>query len=243
MGAGAHFFNDFAIQGHDAVGQDGGAGDARFPGGIFEAFFLTAAARKLIGNVLLLRIQHVDGKALAFVNAGAGIGRSIDAYQYLRRVGRNTGKRGDGHALHAVFFDTVTIGAVSGKVSRIQMRATTIIDGDQKELIVPNKTFITTQLVNWTLSDAITRIVIPVKIAYGSDVKLAHKVMMDTVRSTPLVLAEPEPSVLFVGFGDKALEFSIRIFVAALPDRMPATHDLHVRLEQALRENNIEIPH
>lgn len=139
--------------------------------------------------------------------------------------------------------DTVTIGAVSGKVSRIQMRATTIIDGDQKELIVPNKTFITTQLVNWTLSDAITRIVIPVKIAYGSDVKLAHKVMMDTVRSTPLVLAEPEPSVLFVGFGDKALEFSIRIFVAALPDRMPATHDLHVRLEQALRENNIEIPH
>lgn len=139
--------------------------------------------------------------------------------------------------------DTVTIGTVSGKVSRIQMRATTIIDGDQKELVVPNKTFITSQLVNWTLSDAITRIVIPVGIAYGSDIKLAHKVMMDTVRSTPLVLADPEPSVLFIGFGDKALDFSIRIFVAALPDRMPATHDLHVRLEQALRENNIEIPH
>jgi potassium efflux system protein len=138
--------------------------------------------------------------------------------------------------------DTVTIGNVSGKVSRIQMRATTIIDGDQKELIVPNKTFITSQLVNWTLSDAITRVVIPVGIAYGSDVKLAHKIMLDTVRSTPLVLADPEPSVLFVGFGESAMDFSIRIFVAELADRLPVTHDLHVRLEQALREHNIEIP-
>ncbi|WP_326498411.1 mechanosensitive ion channel domain-containing protein [Methylobacter sp. YRD-M1] len=138
--------------------------------------------------------------------------------------------------------DTVTIGDVSGKVSRIQMRATTIIDWDQKELIVPNKTFITNQLVNWTLSDATTRVVIPVSIAYGSDVALAHKVMMDTVRSIPLVLADPEPSVLFVGFGESSLDFSIRIFVSELSDRMPVTHDLHVRLEKAFREHNIEIP-
>jgi len=138
--------------------------------------------------------------------------------------------------------DTVTIGDVSGKVSRIQMRATTLIDWDQKELIVPNKTFITSQLVNWTLSDAITRVVIPVGIAYGSDVKHAHKIMIETVKSTPLVLSEPEPSVLFVGFGESSLNFSIRIYVSELGNRLPATHDLHFRLEQAFRENKIEIP-
>ncbi len=138
--------------------------------------------------------------------------------------------------------DTVTIDNVSGKVSRIQMRATTLIDWDQKELIIPNKTFITSQLVNWTLSDAITRVVIPVGIAYGSDVELAHKVMLDTVRSTPLVLAEPEPSVLMVGFGDSSLDFSIRIFVSELPNRLPVAHDLHIRLERALREHKIVIP-
>ncbi|HHA19753.1 MAG TPA: mechanosensitive ion channel, partial [Methylophaga sp.] len=55
--------------------------------------------------------------------------------------------------------DTVTIGDVSGKVCRIQMRATTITDWDQKELVVPNKTFITEKLVNWTLTDTITRMV------------------------------------------------------------------------------------
>jgi len=138
--------------------------------------------------------------------------------------------------------DTVTIGSVTGKVSRIQMRATTLIDMDQKDLIVPNKTFITSQLINWTLSDAITRVVIPVSIAYGSDVELAYKVMMDTVNATPLVLADPEPSVVLVGFGDSSLNFSIRVFVSELFNRLPVTHDLHIRLERALREHNIEIP-
>ena len=138
--------------------------------------------------------------------------------------------------------DTITIGNVSGKVSRIQMRATTLIDWDQKDLIVPNKTFITSQLVNWTLTDTITRVVIPIRIAYGSDIELALKVMIDTVQSTPLILAEPAPSVLMESFGDNSLNFSIRIFVSELSNRLQATHNLNIRLEKALREHNIEIP-
>ena len=138
--------------------------------------------------------------------------------------------------------DTVTIGTVTGKVSRIQMRATTLIDWDQKEHIVPNKTFITSQLVNWTLTNTITRIEITVGIAYGSDIELAHKVMLDTVLSMPLILSEPEPGVWLVGFGDNALTFSIRIFVSELADRLPVSHELYMRLEKALREHKIVIP-
>ena len=138
--------------------------------------------------------------------------------------------------------DVVTIDSITGKVSRIEMRATTLIDFDQKDLIVPNKTFITSQLVNWTLSDAITRIVIPVGIAYDSNVELAHQVMIDTVRATPLVLSEPEPGVVFVGFGESSLDFSIRIYVNELKNRLPVSHDLLMRLEKALREHHIEIP-
>jgi potassium efflux system protein len=138
--------------------------------------------------------------------------------------------------------DIVTIGNVSGKVSRIHMRATTLIDFDQKELIVPNKTFITTQLVNWTLSDAITRVVISVGIPYGSDIELAHKVMLEAVYATPLVLKEPEPSVMLVEFADSALTFSVRVFVSETANRMPVTHELHIRLARALSEHNIEIP-
>ena len=137
--------------------------------------------------------------------------------------------------------DTVTIGDISGKVSQIQMRATHIVDADEKELIVPNKSFITDKLVNWALSSQITGLVIPLGISYGSDVDFAHKVISDTVLSTPCVLAEPKPSVYFVKFGESALEFSIRVYVSELSHRMPVTHDLHLRLYKALIEHNIEI--
>ena len=138
--------------------------------------------------------------------------------------------------------DTVTVGDITGKVSRIQMRATRIIDWDQKELVIPNKTFITGQLINWTLSNPVTRLVIPVGIAYGSDIELAYKVITDTVRSTPLVLSDPEPCVYFIGFGDSSLDFSIRVYVDELNKRLPLTHDLHVRINKVLREHHIEIP-
>ena len=138
--------------------------------------------------------------------------------------------------------DTVTIGDITGNVTRIQMRATTLIDADQKEHVVPNKTFITSQLVNWSLSDPITRVVVPVSIAYGTDVEFVHKLLLETAWSTPLVLHHPEPTVFFVGFGDNALLFSIRVFVSDVINRYPVTHNLHVRLEEALRVNKIEIP-
>jgi potassium efflux system protein len=138
--------------------------------------------------------------------------------------------------------DTVTIGEVTGKVSRIQMRATTLTDWDQKELIVPNKTFITNQLVNWTLSSAVTRITIPVGVAYGSKPEFVHKIIINTVQSTPLVLADPAPSVLCLGFGDSSINFTIYVFVSELADRLPVTHDLHMRIENAFRQHDISIP-
>jgi potassium efflux system protein len=138
--------------------------------------------------------------------------------------------------------DTVTVGQLSGTVSRVRIRATTITDWDRKEIIVPNKAFITEQVVNWTLSDPITRVVIPVGISYGSDVELAHSVMADTLASLPLVLDEPPPKVSFVGFGDSSLDFKLHVFSKQLTDRLPLTHAVHDAILKALRENGIEIP-
>lgn len=139
--------------------------------------------------------------------------------------------------------DTVTVGDVTGAVSRIRIRSTTITDGDRRELVVPNKTFITDRVINWTLSDRITRLVLKVGIGHGSDVALGHKVILDVVRSSPMVLQDPEPNVSFVGFGENALNFEIYAFVAELGQRLPLTHQLHVGIHEALREHNIEIPY
>ena len=138
--------------------------------------------------------------------------------------------------------DTVTVGEITGTVSKVRIRATTIRDWDRKEILVPNKSFITEQVVNWTLSDPITRIVIPVGISYGSDVKRAHKVMEDALRAQPLILDEPEPRAYFMGFGDSSLDFKLYIFSRELGDRFPIMHAVHEDILQALRDNDIEIP-
>ncbi len=138
--------------------------------------------------------------------------------------------------------DTVTIGDISGTVTRIRMRATTITDWDNKELVVPNKSFIVDPLINWTLSDQITRVVIKLGIAYGSDTERAHAVMSEVVNSHPEVMHEPNPTVFFIGFGESSLDFEIRIFVKERLLRMPLTHDLHMGLEKALTKAGIEIP-
>lgn len=138
--------------------------------------------------------------------------------------------------------DTVTVGQLTGTVSRIRIRATTITDWDRKEIIVPNKSFITEQVINWTLTDPITRIVIPVGVSYGSDVAEVHRVMEETLPNVPFVLDEPAPKVYFSGFGDSSLDFRLHVYLRQLADRMPLVHEVHNAIFKALRENGIEIP-
>ena len=138
--------------------------------------------------------------------------------------------------------DTVTVGGVSGTVSRIRIRATTILDWDRKELIIPNKSFVTDPVVNWTLSDLTTRVVIPIGIAYGADPQQALTVMEAIIRENPLILKDPPPTVLFIGFGDSSLNFEMRVFAKNVGDSLVVRHQLHLALERALREAGIEIP-
>ncbi len=138
--------------------------------------------------------------------------------------------------------DVVTIDGLSGSVARIRIRATTIVDWDNRELIVPNQKLITESLINWTLSEQATRVTFAVGIAYGSDAEKAHQIMMDVVKASPLVLDEPESSVFFTGFGESSLDFQVRVFVKDLANRLPLKHELHINLEKSLRENGIEIP-
>jgi len=137
--------------------------------------------------------------------------------------------------------DVVTIGDQTGRVTRIQIRATTVTDWDRRELIVPNKEFITGKLINWSLSDPITRVVIPVGVAYGSDTQETEKLLLKIARENLMVLSQPEPSALFLGFGDNSLNFELRVFVRGLDNRLPVTHHLHVAIEREFRKAGINI--
>lgn len=137
--------------------------------------------------------------------------------------------------------DVVTIGESTGTVTRIQIRATTIRDWDGKELLVPNKEFITGRLLNWTLSDTNNRIVIDVGIAYGSDVAAAMKILEDVVTLHPAILDEPRPNILFTQFGDNALLLSARCFLADLDDRLRRVSELNQQIYTAFNEAGIVI--
>jgi len=137
--------------------------------------------------------------------------------------------------------DTVTVDDVSGTVARIRIRATSILDWNRKELIVPNKSFITGKLVNWSLSDPISRYIIKVGIAYGSDVELAEKILQQVIKENPLVLKEPKPSVYFLGFGASSLEFELRIFIISIDHWLPTRHDLHKAIDREFRKAGIVI--
>jgi potassium efflux system protein len=123
--------------------------------------------------------------------------------------------------------DVVTVGETDGVVTRIRIRATTIKNWENQELLVPNKEFITGRLLNWSLSDQTTRIKVAVGVAYGSDVQKAMQLMDQAARENPKVLADPSPSVIFVAFGDNALNLVLRCFVGSQNDRMPTITELH----------------
>jgi potassium efflux system protein len=137
--------------------------------------------------------------------------------------------------------DLVTVGNTDGFVTRIQIRATTIRDWDNKELLVPNKEFITGRLLNWSLSDQVTRIVITVGVAYGSDVDKAHELMLEAAREHQRVLDDPAPSVTFTSFGDNSLVLSLRVFVDAIDYRIPTMTELHKAINRKFNEAGIVI--
>jgi potassium-dependent mechanosensitive channel len=137
--------------------------------------------------------------------------------------------------------DTVTVGDVTGVVSRIRMRATTIVDGDRKELIVPNKEFITARLVNWTLSDSVIRLVIPLGITYGSDPQQAQRLLLRLAGEQHTVLKNPPAKAVFIGFGEKTLNFELRVFVGNVESLMPTRHQLNMAIERAFRAAGIDI--
>lgn len=137
--------------------------------------------------------------------------------------------------------DVVTIGDVSGSVSRIQIRATTLTDWDRKEYIVPNKEFVTGRLLNWTLSDTVNRVVILVGVAYGSDTNQARSLLLEVAGQHPDVMDDPGPIATFEGFGDSTLNLVLRCYLPNLDKRLATISELHEAIDSAFKQADIEI--
>ena len=137
--------------------------------------------------------------------------------------------------------DIITIGDTSGKVLRIQMRATTILDWDKKELVVPNKEFATGRLLNWTLTDTVNRLVFDVGVSYKSDPEQVRELLLKIAAEHPKVVESPKPICIFKNFGASSLEFSLRVYLESMKGRLDVIHEMHANIHKAFREAGIEI--
>lgn len=137
--------------------------------------------------------------------------------------------------------DVVTVGEVSGAVTKIEMRATTIRQFNSRELVVPNKEFITGQLVNWTLSDELLRFDVVVGVAYGSDTQKVSDLLSKVAHDNERVLDSPAPQILFSSFGASTLDFTLRAFISGVADLVPTQSELHFEIDRAFRAAGVEI--
>ncbi|WP_299335854.1 mechanosensitive ion channel domain-containing protein [uncultured Psychroserpens sp.] len=138
--------------------------------------------------------------------------------------------------------DIIEIEGKVGRVEEIKLRTTRAVTIDNKVLVIPNHLYLTNSLYNWTQNGSLTRESVEVGVAYGSDVQLVKRLLLQAASTHPDVISEPEPSVIFTNFGDSSLNFKL---VFTLADSFKAQFpksDIRFEIDKLFREHNVTIP-
>jgi potassium efflux system protein len=138
--------------------------------------------------------------------------------------------------------DIVTVSGMTGKVERINIRATTITNGDNQSIIVPNRAFITSDLVNWTLQDKVVRIAVRVRVAHGTDPDRVSELLLGVARDDADVLRNPVPASFMEDFSDSALNFVLYAHVPEPSLAARVRHRLFAQIQRKFNAEGIEIP-
>ncbi len=137
--------------------------------------------------------------------------------------------------------DTITLGELNGEVTRIRIRSTTVTDWDNKEIIIPNKMLMGEKLINWSLSNPIVRIILTFYVAHDTDPKLVHRLLHQAAEENGNVVEPPRTLVLFMEYGDSALQYELRAHVSHVDNRLPVRDQLNARIQELFRENGVTI--
>lgn len=138
--------------------------------------------------------------------------------------------------------DIIELDGKIGRVVEIKLRTTRAVTVSNKVLVIPNHKYLTSILFNWTENGILTRESVDVGVAYGSDVELVRKLLLQAADEHPKVLKDPPPNVLFMDFGDSSLDFRL---IFTVNDSFRANlqkSDLRFRINELFKEHNITIP-
>jgi small-conductance mechanosensitive channel len=129
-----------------------------------------------------------------------------------------------------------------GKVIKINLRTSILITRDEIEIIIPNSKFTSDSIINWTHNSIKTRFFVNVGVAYGSDVRLVEKILIDVANNHNKVSKKPTPTAQFMDFGDSSLDFRLIFYSEETFRIAKIKSDLRFEIDKAFRENNVTIP-
>ncbi|MBE8596507.1 miniconductance mechanosensitive channel MscM [Xenorhabdus sp. BG5] len=209
------------------------------PGTGYAITTLTKYSITLIGGLVGFSLVGIEWSKIQWLIAAMGVGLGFGLQEIFTNIISGL----------IILFekpirigDTVTIRGLTGSITKINTRATTLSDWDKKEIIVPNKAFITEQFINWSLSDTITRIVLTIPVPTDVDSANATDILMSAAKSSPFILDNPMPEVYLVDLQQGIQIYELRAYAAEMGHRMPARHEVHQHILQEFRKHDITLP-
>ncbi|MCP9887618.1 mechanosensitive ion channel [Cyanobium sp. ATX 6A2] len=208
-------------------------------GGQEAVAFLTRYGLLFVGALVLLQLWGLDLSSLTLFASVLGVGVGLG----FQTISKNLLS-----GMVIIFErpiqvgDFVEIGDLQGTVQKLGLRSTVVETLDRIAIIVPNSEFLDSRVVNWSHGSPVSRLRLPVGVAYGSDTNAVREVLLDACVGQPSVLSEPPPRVFFSGFGDSALDFTLLVWIREPMRQYQITSDLNFRIEALLRERGITVP-
>ena len=200
---------------------------------------LTQYVLTFLGLIVLLQIWGLDVRSLAILASVLGVGIGFGVQNITNNLISGliiTLER------PIQVGDFVKVGDLVGTVERIGARSTEIRTLDQVTIIVPNSRFLETEVINWSHGDPVSRLRIPVGVAYGSNVEQVQAALLEAAKSHPEVLVRPQPQVWFQEFGESAINFDLLVWTGEPKNQARVKSDLYYRIEASLRRYGIEVP-
>jgi len=202
--------------------------------------FLTNYGLIIVGTLVLLQLWGLDLSSLTILASVLGVGIGLGLQGIAKEFVSG---------LVIIFERPIQIGdfvevgeELMGTVERISLRSTEIRTLDQVSIIVPNSHFLESEVVNWSHGSPVTRLKLPVGVAYGSNPSAVRSALIDAVKEHPDVLGDPVPRVWFKEFGDSSINFEVLVWISEPRKQFQIKSDLYFRIEAILRHRHVEIP-
>ncbi|MDB9321532.1 mechanosensitive ion channel family protein [Nodularia spumigena] len=192
-----------------------------------------------VGAIVLLQVWGLDLSSLTILASALGVGIGFGFQDIAKNFGSGV----------ILLFerpiqvgDFVEVGDIEGTVERIGGRSTLLRTLDQISIIVPNSRFLEDKVINWSYKNPVSRLRIPVGVAYGSDISAVKKALLEAAQEETGILSFPNPTIFFIGFGDSSLNFVLLVWTDKPSQQYLIKSNLYFRIEEVFRQYHIQIP-